>query len=145
MTHPLCTWTPALMLHLTNPYAKRKVLSLTKPNGKIYKTKSLGNYITAGVFSQPKEILKNWHKMKWIAELYPNDNATNLISTFRVVDVCMVGSVMAKRVLIPNGIGRRLLLRPWKRCKCCVFSLYNTDNRDALVVTDIVVGNGMFV
>ena len=40
------TWTPALMLHLTNPCAKRKVLSLTKPKGKIYKTKSLGNYIT---------------------------------------------------------------------------------------------------
>ena len=39
-------WTPALMLHLTNPCAKRKVLSLTKPKGKIYKTKSLGQYIT---------------------------------------------------------------------------------------------------
>ena len=38
--------TPALMLHLTNPSAKRKVLSLTKPKGKIYKTKSLGHYIT---------------------------------------------------------------------------------------------------
>ena len=33
-------------LHLTNPCAKRKVLSLTKPKGKIYKTKSLGHYIT---------------------------------------------------------------------------------------------------
>ena len=39
-------WTPALMLHLTNPCAKRQVLSLTKPKGKIYKMKSLGNYIT---------------------------------------------------------------------------------------------------
>ena len=39
-------WTSALMLHLTNPCAKQKVLILTKPNGKIYKTKSLGNYIT---------------------------------------------------------------------------------------------------
>ena len=39
-------WTPALMLHLTNPCTKRKVLSLTKPKGKIYKTKFLGNYIT---------------------------------------------------------------------------------------------------
>ena len=28
-------WTPALMSHLTNPWAKRKVLSLTKPKGKI--------------------------------------------------------------------------------------------------------------
>ena len=36
------------MLHLTNPCAKRKVLSLTKPKGKIYETKSLGNYITGG-------------------------------------------------------------------------------------------------
>ena len=42
------TWTPALMLHLTNPCTKRKVLSLTKPKGKIYKTKSLGHYITFG-------------------------------------------------------------------------------------------------
>ena len=39
-------WTPALMLHLTNPCTQRKVLRLTKPIGKIYKTKSLGNYIT---------------------------------------------------------------------------------------------------
>ena len=34
------------ILHLTNPCAKRKVLSLTKTKGKIYKMKSLGNYIT---------------------------------------------------------------------------------------------------
>ena len=34
------------MLHLTNPCAKRKVLTLTEPKGKIYKTKSLGHYIT---------------------------------------------------------------------------------------------------
>ena len=40
-------WTPALMLHLTNPCAKWKVLSLIKPKGKIYKTKSLCNYITS--------------------------------------------------------------------------------------------------
>ena len=40
-------WTPALMFHLTYPCAKRKALSLTKPKGKIYKTKSLGNYITS--------------------------------------------------------------------------------------------------
>ena len=38
--------TPALMLHLINPCDKRKVLSLTKPKGKIYKTKSLCHYIT---------------------------------------------------------------------------------------------------
>ena len=48
MTHPLSArapWTPALMLHLTNPCTKRKVLILTKPKGKIYKTKSLRHYI----------------------------------------------------------------------------------------------------
>ena len=39
-------WKPALMLHLTNPCTKRKVLILTKPKGKIYKTKSLHNYVT---------------------------------------------------------------------------------------------------
>ena len=39
-------WTPVLMLHLTNPCTKRKVLILTKPKGKIYKTKSLRHYIT---------------------------------------------------------------------------------------------------
>ena len=39
-------WTLALMLHLTNPCAKRKVLSLSKLKGKIYKTKFLSNYIT---------------------------------------------------------------------------------------------------
>ena len=39
-------WTPAFMLHLTNPCTKRKVLILTKPKGKIYKMKSLCHYIT---------------------------------------------------------------------------------------------------
>ena len=39
-------WTPALMLHLNNPCPKRKFLILTKPKGKIYKIKSLRNYIT---------------------------------------------------------------------------------------------------
>ena len=43
---PARAWTPALMLHLTNSCGKRKVLNLTKPKGKIYKTKSLGHYIT---------------------------------------------------------------------------------------------------
>ena len=44
-------WTPALMLHLTNPCTKRKVLILTKPKGKIYETKSLRHYIS--VYEQP--------------------------------------------------------------------------------------------
>ena len=43
---PARAGTPAFMLHLSNPCAERKVLSLTKPKGKIYKTKSLGHYIT---------------------------------------------------------------------------------------------------
>ena len=43
---PTRTWTPTLMLHLNNPWTKRKVLILTKPKGKIYKTKSLRHYIT---------------------------------------------------------------------------------------------------
>ena len=42
----VCAWTPALMLYLTNPCTKPKVLILTKPKGKIYKTKSLHHYIT---------------------------------------------------------------------------------------------------
>ena len=46
---PAHAWTTVLMLHLTNPCTKRKVLSLTKPKGKIYKTKSLGNCITISV------------------------------------------------------------------------------------------------
>ena len=52
---PAHAWTPALMLHLTNPCAKRKVLSLTKPKGKIYKMKSLGHYITN---------ISSWTRMK---------------------------------------------------------------------------------
>ena len=43
---PARAWTPAFMLRLTNAYVKREVLSLTKPKGKIYKTKSLRNYVT---------------------------------------------------------------------------------------------------
>ena len=43
-------WTPALMLHQTNPCTERKVLILTKPKGKIYKTKSLRHYITEEQF-----------------------------------------------------------------------------------------------
>ena len=38
-------------LHLTNPCTKRKILTLTKPKCKIYKTKSLGHYITSFLIS----------------------------------------------------------------------------------------------
>ena len=57
---PSRAWTPALMLHLTNPCAKRKVLSLTKPKSKIYKTKSLGHYITAR-----EEDKSTWEPVKY--------------------------------------------------------------------------------
>ena len=55
LSHPphACVNTCTQWVHLTNPCTKRKVLSLTKPKGKIYKTKndnikkkSLLNYIT---------------------------------------------------------------------------------------------------
>ena len=60
-------WTPALMLHLTNPCAKRKVLSLTKPKGKIYKTKSLGHYITKWLELSYTEIsVRQWSGETWV-------------------------------------------------------------------------------
>ena len=48
LSHPPRTRvnTCAQCVHLTNPCTNRKVLSLTKPKGKIYKTKSLRNCIT---------------------------------------------------------------------------------------------------
>ena len=39
-------WTHALMLYLTNSCTMWKVLIITKPKGKIYKTKSLRHYFT---------------------------------------------------------------------------------------------------
>ena len=56
-------WTPALMLHLTNPCAKRKVLCLTKPKGKIYKTKSLHKYITFKHWSITKPNQEFWYQI----------------------------------------------------------------------------------
>ena len=58
LSHPPRTRvsTYAQCMHLTNPCTKRKVLSLTQPKGKIYKTKydnikkNLRNYITACPF-----------------------------------------------------------------------------------------------
>ena len=44
--HSIRAWTPALLLRLINPCIKRKVVILTKLKCKIYKTKSLGYYIT---------------------------------------------------------------------------------------------------
>ena len=53
LTHPPRTRvnTCTQFEHLTYPCTKRKVISLTKPKGKIYKTKSLRNYITPLLFS----------------------------------------------------------------------------------------------
>ena len=64
-------------LHLTNPCDKRKVLNLTKPKGKKYKTKSLGHFITVGgvlplcrdavdVFYSPSQFVLNISKVKQI-------------------------------------------------------------------------------
>ena len=49
---PARAWTPALMLHLTNPCTKQKVLILTKPKSKIYKTRCLRNYITHRIMAK---------------------------------------------------------------------------------------------
>ena len=70
-----CTWTPALMLHLTNPCAKQKVLSLTKPKGKIYKTKSLRHYTTKWVNNYNNDTL--WDA-NWLSNLGPK---TRLVLT----------------------------------------------------------------
>ena len=47
MTHPLRTCVNTSVNVAPNPCAWRKVLSLTKPKGKIYKTKSVCHYITS--------------------------------------------------------------------------------------------------
>ena len=46
MTHPLRARVNTCVNVAPNPCAQRKVLGLTKPKSKIYKTKSLRNYIT---------------------------------------------------------------------------------------------------
>ena len=56
------------MLHLTNPCAKRKVLSLTKPKGKIYKTNSPGNDIT---HRHAEHFLKTGHLRRQVINLAP--------------------------------------------------------------------------
>ncbi len=61
-------WTPALMLHLTNPCTKRKVLILTKPKGKIYKTKS------------PPQLYYNWCRQPIV---FRNESLRNQIAPHR--------------------------------------------------------------
>ena len=63
---PACAWTPALILHLTNPCTKRKVLSLTKLKGKKYKTKSICHYIT----NKPKVVFSRYRIIVPLQEKY---------------------------------------------------------------------------
>ena len=62
MTHPPRgrAWTPALMLHLTNPYAKQKVPNLTKPKGNIYKMEFLYHYITLILLTPWELMVFHW-------------------------------------------------------------------------------------
>ena len=75
MTHPLRVHVNTCINVAPNPCAKRKVHSLTKPKGKIYKTKSLGNYITISLCStfptsSQRLPLEEWNKtaIMWILE-----------------------------------------------------------------------------
>ena len=76
---PERAWTPALMLHLTNLCAKRKVLNLTKPKGKIYKTKSVGHYITLLVLDS-----NGWNHLtiSKLLKKYCTSPMTSIISLF---------------------------------------------------------------
>ena len=77
-----CAWTPALMLHLTKPCAKWKVLSLTKPKGKIYKTKSLGHHITK---SYPATKNANWsgqHLHCFVSWAWLSDSLLRMVGWF---------------------------------------------------------------
>ena len=58
-------WIPALMLHLSNPCTKRKVLILTKPKGKIYKTRSHRNYITIWPYYEMAYAQTRTRPWKW--------------------------------------------------------------------------------
>ena len=83
-------WTPALMLHLTNPCAKWKVLSLTKPKGKIYKTKSFGNYITYLLYMYKEYLALN--NLQWLIchKTQTNQNSCKLLfSSLESICVCV--------------------------------------------------------
>ena len=53
-------------LHQTNPCAKEKVLSLTKPKVKIYKTKSLCHYIT---FAKERSLKSYWWSKRGLKDI----------------------------------------------------------------------------
>ena len=76
---PACSWTPVLILHLTNPCAKRKVLSLTNPKGKIHKTKSLCHYIT--IKAGYGQVSHQKFDLQWLIDLSEKDEYEGLQST----------------------------------------------------------------
>ena len=86
---PHAQWTLVLTLHLTNPCAKRKVLSLTKPKGKIYKTKSLGHYITEIIWCKG---LKNMMRLE---KNRPKSNIFSLIIFFKCGLVLSLKSIIS--------------------------------------------------
>ena len=68
-------WTPALMLHITNPCTKLKVLILTKPKGKIYKTRSLRNYITPTIITTSHySFFRTWSSLSDTVEYQDQNN-----------------------------------------------------------------------
>ena len=81
-------------LYLTNPCTKRKVLSLTKPKGKIYKTKSLGHYIT------------NW---------FVRNKTVWSINYVKINDWCLI-----ELLVIDSNIWNDLTLLSYAKLKCWI-------------------------
>ena len=117
-------WTPVLMLHLTNPCTKQKVLSQTKPKGKIYKTKSLGHYITTVSQYMPcffktsfspmffSIILTSAHQSRWFLFLsiygqqYPTFLPQFNILPFNILlALLLVGGISHLCILYHNFVG----------------------------------------
>ena len=82
-THPLraCVNTSAQVCAQITNMLSRKVLSLTKPKGKIYKTKSLGHYITIITLSITKSF--KWFQLRKGLNIYiwPIDGTQTSITT----------------------------------------------------------------
>ena len=70
---PARAWTPAIMLHLTNPCAKRKVLSLTKPKAR-YITR-----IPSAIILHMDYFAKPW--LKWSLSLNKTINPRHNITS----------------------------------------------------------------
>ena len=92
-----CVGTPALMLHLINPCAKWKVLSLTKLKSKIYKTKSLHNYITLGYLHFH---LKDSACMYVFTAAIPRLKSQSALLFFFIAEEKIVGVIPFPRVLV---------------------------------------------